>query len=123
MMEIFWEYAKAFLVGGAICAVGQVLIDYTKMTAARILVTFVVLGVALGALGIYQPLIEWAGGGASIPLTGWGSSIARGTRETMQEKGLIGALSGGLTTSASGIAGAMIFGLAAAVVFKPKEKE
>ena len=122
-MDFFWEYAKAFLVGGAICAVGQVLIDYTKMTAARILVTFVVLGVALGALGIYQPLIEWAGGGASIPLTGWGSSIARGTRETMQEKGLIGALSGGLTTSASGIAGAMIFGLAAAVVFKPKEKE
>jgi len=122
-VEIFWEYARAFLVGGIICAIGQVLIDYTKMTPARILVTFVVLGVALGALGVYQPLAEWAGGGATVPLTGWGNTIAKGTKDAIQEKGLIGALSGGLTISASGIAAAMIFSLAAAVVFKPKEKE
>ena len=122
-MEIFWEYARAFLVGGIICAIGQVLIDYTKMTPARILVTFVVLGVALGALGVYQPLAEWAGGGATVPLTGWGNTIAKGTKDAIQEKGLIGVLSGGLTISASGIAAAMIFSLAAAVVFKPKEKE
>ena len=122
-MEIFWEYARAFLVGGIICAIGQVLIDYTKMTPARILVTFVVLGVALGALGIYQPLAEWAGGGATVPLTGWGNTIAKGTKDAIQEKGLIGVLSGGLTISASGITAAMIFGLAAAAVFRPKEKE
>jgi len=122
-VEIFWEYARAFLVGGIICAIGQVLIDYTKMTPARILVTFVVLGVALGALGVYQPLAEWAGGGATVPLTGWGNTIAKGTKDAIQEKGLIGVLSGGLTISASGIAAAMIFSLAAAVVFKPKEKE
>ena len=122
-MDIFWEYARAFLVGGAICAVGQVLIDYTKMTPARILVTFVVLGVALGALGVYQPLIDWAGGGATIPLTGWGNTIAKGTKEAVSEKGLYGVLSGGLTISSSGVASAIFFGLVAALIFKPKEKE
>ncbi|MCL2579520.1 MAG: stage V sporulation protein AE [Oscillospiraceae bacterium] len=121
-MEVFWEYAKAFLVGGAICAVGQVLIDYTKLTPARILVTFVVLGVALGGLGVYQPLVEWAGGGASIPLTGWGNAIARGTREAVAEKGIYGVLSGGLTISAAGVAAAIFFGLMGALVFRPKEK-
>jgi len=122
-MEIFWEYAKAFLVGGLICAVGQVLIDYTKLTPARILVCFVVLGVALGAVGVYQPLVEWAGGGASIPLTGWGNAIAQGTRDAIREKGLYGILSGGLSMSAAGVAAAIFFGLLAGVVFKPKEKE
>ena len=122
-MEIFWEYARAFLVGGLICAVGQVLIDYTKLTPARILVSFVVLGVALGAVGVYQPLVEWAGGGASIPLTGWGNAIAQGTRDAIREKGLYGILSGGLTISAAGVAAAIFFGLVAGVLFKPKEKE
>ena len=122
MMEMFWEYARAFLVGGIICAIGQVLIDYTKLTPARILVSFVVLGVALGALGVYQPLVEWAGGGASIPLTGWGNAIAKGTQDAIREKGVFGALSGGLAASAAGIAAAMFFGLLSAVVFKPKEK-
>jgi len=121
-MEVFWEYARAFLVGGAICAVGQVLIDYTKLTSARILVTFVVVGVALGALGVYQPLVEWAGGGAAIPLTGWGNAIAKGTREAIQEKGIYGVLSGGLTISAAGVAAAIFFGLVGALVFRPKEK-
>jgi len=122
-MEMFWEYARAFLVGGAICAVGQALIDYTKITPARILVTFVVLGVALGALGIYQPLVEWAGGGASIPLTGWGNTIAKGTMDAVREKGLFGALSGGLTISAAGVASAIFFALICAMIFKPKAKE
>ncbi len=122
-MELFWEYVKAFLVGGAICAVGQVLIDFTKLTPARILVTFVVLGVVLGALGVYQPLVDWAGGGASIPLTGWGSTIAKGTRDAVAEKGIFGALSGGLTGSAAGVAAAIFFGFLSAVVFKPKAKE
>ena len=122
-MEIFWEYARAFLVGGLICAVGQVLIDYTKLTPARILVSFVVLGVVLGAVGVYQPLVEWAGGGASIPLTGWGNTIAQGTKEAIREKGLYGILSGGLTISAAGVAAAIFFGLMAGILFKPKEKE
>ena len=121
-MEIFWEYARAFIVGGAICAVGQVLIDYTKLTPARILVSFVVLGVALGALGVYQPLVEWAGGGASIPLTGWGNTIAKGTLEAVREDGLLGVLGGGLKISAAGVAAAIFFALTAAVVFRPKEK-
>ena len=122
-MELFWEYAKAFLVGGAICVVGQLLIDYTKLTPARILVTFVVLGVVLGALGIYQPLVDWAGGGASIPLTGWGNTIAKGTRDAVKEKGIFGALTGGLSGSAAGVSAAIFFGLLAALIFKPKAKE
>ena len=121
-MEIFWEYARAFLVGGLICAVGQVLIDYTKLTPARILVGFVVLGVVLGGVGVYQPLVEWAGGGASIPLTGWGNAIAQGTRDAIREKGVYGILSGGLGVSAAGVAAAIFFGLVAGVLFKPKEK-
>lgn len=121
-MSVFMEYFWAFVVGGAICAVGQVLIDYTKMTPARILVLFVVLGVVLGAFGLYQPLVEFAGGGASVPLLGFGNLIAKGTLEAVQEKGLLGALSGGLTATAAGIAAAMFFGLVAALIFKPKDK-
>ncbi|MEG1778817.1 MAG: SpoVA/SpoVAEb family sporulation membrane protein, partial [Oscillospiraceae bacterium] len=93
------EYLKAFLVGGAICAIGQVLIDYTKITPARILVSFVVLGVILGGIGIYQPLIDFAGAGASVPLTGFGALLAKGTREAVVSDGLLGALTGGLTAS------------------------
>ncbi len=122
-MDILWDYAKAFLVGGGICAVGQVLIDYTKLTPARILVSFVVLGVALGAFGIYQPLIDWAGGGASIPLLGWGNNIAKGTLDAVREKGVMGILTGGLTASAAGITAAIFFGFLVGVVFKPKFKE
>ena len=121
-MEIFLEYAKAFLVGGALCAVGQVLIDYTKLTPARILVAYVVAGVVLGGLGWYQPLIDFAGAGASVPLTGFGSLLAKGVREAVEKDGLPGVLSGGLTASAAGITAAMVFGLLAALIFKPKSK-
>ena len=121
-MEIFLEYAKAFLVGGALCAVGQVLIDYTKLTPARILVTYVVAGVVLGGLGWYQPLIDFAGAGASVPLTGFGSLLAKGVREAVEKDGLLGVLTGGLTASAAGITAAMVFGLLAALIFKPKSK-
>ena len=121
-METFWEYAKAFLVGGALCAVGQVLIDYTKLTPARILVAYVVAGVVLGGLGWYQPLIDFAGAGASVPLTGFGSLLAKGVREAIDKDGLMGVLSGGLTASAAGITAATLFGLIVALVFKPKDK-
>ncbi|MGI5855510.1 MAG: stage V sporulation protein AE [Candidatus Merdivicinus sp.] len=121
-METFWEYAKAFLVGGALCAVGQVLIDYTKLTPARILVAYVVAGVVLGGLGWYQPLIDFAGAGASVPLTGFGSLLAKGVREAIDKDGLMGVLSGGLTASAAGITAAILFGLIVALVFKPKDK-
>lgn len=121
-MSTFMEYFWAFIIGGAICAVGQVLIDYTKMTPARILVTFVVLGVVLGAFGLYQPLVEFAGGGASVPLLGFGNLIAKGTLEAVREKGLLGALTGGLTSAAGGIAASIFFGLLVALIFKPKDK-
>ena len=113
---------KAFVVGGIICAIGQVLIDYTKLTPARILVSFVVIGVILGGIGLYQPLIDFAGAGASVPLTGFGSLLAKGVREAVEKDGLLGVLSGGLTASAAGITAAMVFGLLAALIFKPKSK-
>jgi stage V sporulation protein AE len=116
------DFIKAFLVGGAICAICQVIIDYTKITPARILVSLVVLGVALGALGVYDPLVEWAGGGATVPLLGFGNLIAKGTREAVAEKGFLGALSGGLTAAAAGIGASVFFALAMAVIFRPKEK-
>ncbi|MEG2038235.1 MAG: stage V sporulation protein AE [Oscillospiraceae bacterium] len=116
------EYLKAFLVGGAICAIGQVLIDYTKITPARILVSFVVLGVILGGIGIYQPLIDFAGAGASVPLTGFGALLAKGTREAVVSDGLLGALTGGLTASSGGIMAAIFFGLIVALVFKSGDK-
>lgn len=121
-MELFLEYLKAFLVGGLFCAIGQVLIDYTKLTPARILVAYVVAGVALGAFGWYKPLIEFAGAGATVPLTGFGYLLADGVRTAVDEKGLLGVLTGGLTASAAGITAAMLFGLLAALCFKPKDK-
>ena len=121
-MQIFMEYARAFLVGGLICAVGQLLIDYTKLTPARILVIFVVTGVILGGLGVYQPLIDYAGGGATIPLLGFGNTIAKGTLDAIREKGLMGVLTGGLSAASGGIAAAMFSGLLAALIFKPKDK-
>ena len=121
-METFWEYAKAFLVGGTLCGIGQVLIDYTKLTPARILVAYVVAGVILGGLGWYQPLIDFAGAGATVPLTGFGSLLAKGVREAVDKDGLMGVLSGGLTASAPGITAAVVFGLFAALIFKSKDK-
>ncbi len=114
--------ALAFLVGGAICLVGQVLIDYTALTPARILVSFVILGVALTALGVYEPLVEFAGCGATVPLTGFGYSLAKGVEEGVDKYGLLGALTGGLTATAAGITAAVTFGLLASVLSKPKAK-
>jgi stage V sporulation protein AE len=116
------EYVWAFLIGGAICAVGQVLVDFTKLTPARILTGFVVAGVVLSAVGLYQPLIDLAGGGATVPLTGFGHLLAEGIRKSVTEKGWLGVFSGGLTASSAGITAAMLFGLAAAFCFRPKDK-
>ena len=116
------EYVKAFLVGGALCLIGQVLIDKTKLTPARILVSYVVIGVALGALGLYQPLVDFAGAGASVPLTGFGNTLAKGVKEAVQEDGFLGIFTGGLKASAGGIAAAILAGLIASVLFKAKDK-
>lgn len=121
-MEMLMTYLKAFLVGGAFCAVGQILIDKTKLTPARILVGYVVIGVVLSGLGLYGPLIDFAGAGASVPLTGFGHLLATGVREALAEKGLFGVLTGGLTATAGGIAAAILFGLIVALVFKPGDK-
>lgn len=115
-------FLKAFFVGGLICVVGQLLIDYTKLTPARILVMFVVLGVILGGLGIYQPLVEWAGAGATVPLVGFGNALVQGTKEILREKGALGIITGPLTSAAAGITVAMISGLITAFVTKPRSK-
>ncbi len=113
---------KAFAVGGVLCVIAQILIDKTNLTPARILVSYVVAGVVLSAIGIYEPLIDFAGAGASTPLTGFGSSLARGVRKAVDEKGLIGSFTGGLSGTAAGISAAMIFGLLSAMIFKGKPK-
>lgn len=113
---------KCFLAGGALCAVGQLLIDKTALTPARILTLYVVAGVVLGAVGLYAPFAEWAGCGASVPLTGFGNLLAEGVKKAVSEKGLLGAFSGGLTASAAGITGAVLFGVLAALLFKSREK-
>ncbi len=116
------EYLKAFLVGGLLCVVGQVIIDRTKLTPARILVAYVIAGIVLGALGVYEPLVKWAGAGASVPLTGFGYTLAKGVRRAVEEKGLLGAFTGGLTAAACGIAASILFGYFFALVCKPHEK-
>ena len=113
---------KAFLVGGGICVVGQLLIDYTKLTPARILVGYVVAGVVLTAIGVYKPLAEFAGGGATVPLTGFGYCLAEGVREAVDKDGLVGAITGGLTATAGGITAAVTLGLIAALVGKSGDK-
>lgn len=115
-------YCKAFLVGGLLCLVGQVLIDYTKLTPARILTIYVVAGVALSAIGLYQPLVDWAGAGASVPLTGFGHTLAKGIRQAVAEKGLLGIFTGGFSAAAAGLCAAVFFGLIVSLVFKPKDK-
>lgn len=116
------DYLKAFLVGGIFCLIGQVLIDKTKLTPARILVSYVVIGVFLGAIGVYQKLIDFAGAGASVPLTGFGSLLAKGVKEAVDEQGFLGILTGGLKASAGGIATAVVAGLLASLLFKAKDK-
>ncbi len=115
-------YVKAFLIGGAICTIGQILLLYTKITSARILVLFVVSGCVLTALGLYAPLVEWAGAGATVPLTGFGYSLAKGAMEGVGEKGFFGAFTGGISNTAGGVAAAILFGWLNAVLFQPKTK-
>ena len=116
------EYIIAFLIGGLLCVVGQLLIDKTKLTPARILVGYVVIGVLLGAVGLYQPFSEFAGAGATVPLSGFGNLLAKGVREAIDEKGFIGIFTGGLKACSGGITAAVLAGLLAAIIFKAKDK-
>lgn len=115
-------FFKAFVIGGLICVIGQLLIDYTKLTPARILVTFVVLGVVLGGLGLYEPLVEFAGAGATVPLTGFGNSLAKGVKEAVQKDGFLGVITGGLSACAAGVTVAMMSGLIVAAIGRAKDK-
>ena len=116
------DYLKAFLVGGLFYVIGQILIDKTKLTPARILVSYVVIGVILGAVGVYQKLVDFAGAGATVPLTGFGNLLAKGVKEGVQEKGFLGIFTGGLTSAAGGVGAAILFGWLAGLIFKPKDK-
>ena len=116
------EYLKAFLVGGILCLIGQVLIDRTKLTPARILVSYVVIGVILGGFGIYQHLVDFAGAGATIPLTGFGNSLAKGVRSAVDESGFIGIFTGGLKATAGGITAAVLSGAIVSLIFRTKDK-
>lgn len=123
MMELLWLLVRVFVVGGLLCAFGQLLILRTKLTSARILVGYVTAGVILGALGIYKPLVDFAGAGATVPLTGFGYLLAKGAMEGAKSEGLLGAFTGGVTAAAGGIAAAVFFGYLAALIFKPKMKD
>ena len=116
------EYVKAFVCGGVLCAIGQILIDKTKLTPARILVAYVVSGVVLGGLGLYKHVVEWAGAGATVPLTGFGYTLAKGVQKAVTEQGFLGAFVGGITATAGGIAAAVFFGFLVALIFQPKSK-
>ena len=117
------DFINAFWVGGLICVVGQLLLSLTRLTPARILVIFVTGGVLLGAIGVYQPLVDYAGAGATIPLTGFGNTLAQGVMEAVRQKGALGILTGGITASAAGITAAVVFGYLAAVIFNPGVKK
>ena len=116
------DYLKAFIIGGLICVIGQILIDKTKLTPARILVSYVVIGVILGAVGIYKPFASFAGAGVTVPLTGFGYNLARGVKEAIAEDGVLGIFTGGLKATAGGITVAIVAGLAASFLFKAKDK-
>lgn len=121
-MELFMEYARAFLCGGVLCLIGQLLIDKTPLTPAKILVTYVVSGVVLGGLGLYKYVVEFGGAGATVPLTGFGFLLAKGVAKAVEEQGVLGALTGGVTAAAGGIAASIFFGYLAALIFKSKPK-
>ena len=116
------DYLNAFICGGILCAIGQILIDKTQLTPARILTGYVVAGVFLQAIGVYQYLVDWGGAGATVPLTGFGYNLAKGVAKAIGEKGALGIITGGLTAAAGGIAAAVFFGLLAALIFKPGDK-
>lgn len=119
---MFMDWIKAFISGGLLCLIGQILIDYTKLTPARILTGYVVAGVVMSALGLYEPSVEFAGAGASVPLTGFGHLLADGVRDAVDENGLLGIFTGGISSAAGGITAALLFGLLASLIFKPKDK-
>lgn len=119
---MFWEYARAFLCGGILCLIGQILIDRTKLTPARILVSYVVAGVVLGGLGLYKYIAQFGGAGATVPLTGFGWLLSKGVAKAVAEHGVLGALTGGVTAAAGGITAAVFFGLVVALLCKPKSK-
>ena len=121
-MEILTGFIKAFLMGGAFCLVGQILIDKSMLSPARILTSYVVAGVILGALGLYQPLADWAAAGATVPLTGFGNVLAKGVREAVDKDGLLGVISGGFRAASTGLGAAVFFGLLVALIAKPKDK-
>lgn len=121
-MDVFWEYARAFLCGGVLCVIGQLLIDKTPLTPAKILVSYVVAGVVLGGLGLYRYVVEFGGAGATVPLTGFGYLLAKGVAKAVEEGGLLGAFTGGVTAAAGGIAAAIFFGYLVALIFKPQPK-
>ena len=116
------DYLYAFIIGGILCLIGQILIDKTKLTPARILVSYVVTGVFLSAVGLYQPIVDFAGAGATVPLTGFGHTLAKGVKEAINEKGFLGIFTGGLKATAGGITAAIIAGLLASLIFKAKDK-
>lgn len=116
------EYLKAFLCGGILCVIGQVLIDRTKLTPARILVIYVTAGVFLSGVGLYQPFADWGGAGATVPLTGFGHLLAKGVKKAVAEQGVLGAFTGGITSAAGGITAAIVFGFVVALLCKPKPK-
>ena len=116
------DYLNAFLCGGILCAIGQILIDKTQLTPARILTGYVVAGVLLSALGLYEPIVNWGGAGATVPLTGFGHALAKGVKKAIAKDGWLGVFTGGLTATAGGIAAAVVFGVVMAVSFKPGEK-
>ncbi len=119
---MLFDYLKAFVIGGMLCLIGQILIDYTKLTPARILTSYVVSGIILGALGVYQPLVDWASAGASVPLTGFGNVIVQGMKKAIDEQGFVGIFTGAFTASAAGICAAIFFGLLFALIFKSRDK-
>lgn len=122
-MGTFMEYLNAFLCGGILCAIGQILIDKTKLTPARILVIYVVAGVVLGGVGLYSYVVEWGGAGATVPLTGFGYALATGVKEAVAQHGIWGALTGGLTATAAGVTAAVVFGFLVSLIFQPSDKK
>ena len=121
-MEVFWEYVRAFLCGGVLCLIGQILIDKTALTPAKILVIYVVSGVILGGLGVYKYVVEFGGAGATVPLTGFGYLLAKGVAKAVEEQGVLGAFTGGVTAAAGGITAAVFFGYLVSLIFKSKSK-
>ena len=117
------EYLRAFLCGGVLCVIGQLLIDKTKLTPARILVAYVTLGVVLGGVGLYEPIVDWGGAGATVPLTGFGYLLSKGVKQAVAEQGLLGVLTGGITAAAGGITAAVFFGFLVSLLFKSKPKQ